>query len=127
MNTETRNTVCFAAAAVICVGLAFAVNSGGPTTGQHRNQLDKPFFPEFEAAQDVRSLEVVVFTKGQPRPSRFRVEQDQTTRRFVIPSHHNYEADAKDRLAKTAASLNGIKRAYFAERNNLGTDSYHEK
>jgi len=127
MNTQTRNTVCFAAAAVICVGLAFAVNSGGPTTGQNRNQLDKPFFPEFEAAQDVGSLEVVVFTKGQPRPSRFRVEQDQTTRRFVIPSHHNYEADAKDRLAKTAASLNGIKRAYFAERNNLGTDSYHEK
>ena len=127
MNTETRNTLCFAAAAVVCTALAIAVNTGGVPAGQQAKNLGKPFYDDFDAVNDARELEVIVFTKGQTAPSKFRVVQDPTTRRYVIPTHHNYEADAKDRLAKTAASLNGIKRAYFAERNNLGTDSYHEK
>ena len=127
MNTETRNTLCFAAAAVVCTALAIAVNTGGVPAGQQDKNLGKPFYPDFDAVNDARELEVIVFTKGQSQPSKFRVVQDPTTRRYVIPTHHNYEADAKDRLAKTAASLNGIKRAYREPRNNLGTDSYHEK
>ncbi|MEC9010585.1 MAG: hypothetical protein VX877_15070, partial [Planctomycetota bacterium] len=101
MNTETRNTLCFAAAAVVCTALAIAVNTGGVPAGQQAKNLGTPFYDDFDAVNDARELEVIVFTKGQTAPSKFRVVQDQTTRRYVIPTHHNYEADAKDRLAKT--------------------------
>ncbi|GIS58559.1 MAG: hypothetical protein CM1200mP2_07840 [Planctomycetaceae bacterium] len=126
MNNETRNTVCFAAAAVVCVALAASVSTDGTPSGDRDSKLGKSFFQDFNST-NARSLEVVVFNEGESQSSRFLVRQDPTTELFVIPSHHDYPADAEDRLAQTAASLNGIKRSYLAERGAMGKEAYHEK
>lgn len=126
MNTETRNTLYFAAAAVVCVILAASVSTDGTPSGDRNSKLGQAFFSDFNSL-DARSLEVVVFNEGENQASRFLVRQDTATQLFVIPSHHNYPADAEDRLAQTAASLNGIKRGYLAERGTMAIESYHEK
>ena len=48
-------------------------------------------------------LEVVEFDASTANPRQFKVMFKDG--KWVIPSHHNYPADAKDRLAKTAGGV----------------------
>ena len=63
----------------------------------------KPFFEDFKDPLACTDLEVVDFDPSTATASRFRVMFKD--KKWVIPSHYNYPADAKDRLSKTSAAL----------------------
>jgi hypothetical protein len=74
--------------------------------------LGTPLYPNFTDPAQATSLEIAEFdpTTGQPLP--FKVELNGEGR-WVIPSHYNYPADAKDRLARTAGSLLDLQRETY--------------
>ncbi|MGD8415172.1 MAG: DUF4340 domain-containing protein, partial [Candidatus Latescibacterota bacterium] len=75
----------------------------------------EPFFPEFTDPNAARTLEVIEFDEntGEARPFKVTFQGG----RWTIPSHYDYPADGKDRLAQTAASLIGITRDDFRTDN----------
>ena len=67
------------------------------------NDQGQPFFPDFKDPLACTDLEVVDFDPSTATASRFQVMFKDG--KWVIPSHYDYPADAKDRLAKTAAGV----------------------
>ena len=61
------------------------------------------------------SLQVTAFDAENGRPMEFKVERN-ADQQWVIPSHHNYPADAQDRLGRAASSVMGIKRGAMVTR-----------
>lgn len=68
-----------------------------------------------------KALEVTEFDNQKGTYKSFRVEYKNG--RWRIPSHHNYPADAEQRLAKTAGALIGLKRDAIA---GYSKDSHEE-
>ena len=67
------------------------------------NDQGKPFFPDFKDPLACTDLEVVDYDPTTATRRRFKVKFKDG--KWVIPSHYDYPADAKDRLAKTAAGV----------------------
>jgi len=107
---ENRKTIYFAGAAVVLALIAIILAPGRITPTAFLDQ-GEPFFPEFTDPNEAATLEVIRFNEetGQAQP--FKVTF--TGGRWTIPSHHDYPADAEDRLAKTAAGVIGIKKDDF--------------
>ena len=76
--------------------------------------VGRPFYADFEAT-DAKSLTVVSYNEDSTRSKVFNVEEKNG--KWFIGSHRNYPADGKDRLAKTAASVIGIKKEQFATKD----------
>ncbi len=99
---ETTKTVGVAIAAALCAVLTLAT---APTraTPDTFVEIGDPFFPDFTDPNEATTLEVVEFDEetGAARPFQVTFRDNQWT----IPSHHNYPADAADRLARTAAGV----------------------
>jgi len=76
---------------------------------------DEPFFPEFTDPNVARTLEVIGYDEGTGSAVPFKVPF--SDRQWTIPSHHNYPADGKDRLAQTAAGVIEIKKDDFRSDN----------
>ncbi|NUN50021.1 MAG: DUF4340 domain-containing protein [Candidatus Brocadiae bacterium] len=95
---------------VLLAGAILATITGltGPKAikGEAFAEQGKPFFPAFTDPEAAQSLQVVEWDATAAQPFTFKVEFRDG--RWVIPSHHNYPADAKDRLAKTATSVIGM-------------------
>ncbi|HXK58321.1 MAG TPA: DUF4340 domain-containing protein [Acidobacteriota bacterium] len=66
------------------------------------------FYPDFKDPLACKALEVIAYDETTAAARPFKVEF--RNRRWSIPSHHNYPADARDRLAKTAAALMDLKK-----------------
>ena len=111
---ETRKTLIFAGVAIALLLLAFATSPGTRTPDEFFD-LGEEFFPEFEDPNSATTLEVVEYEEdtGAARPFKVTFEKGIWT----IPSHHNYPADGKDRLAQTAARLIGLKKEGFRSSN----------
>jgi len=111
---ENRKTLAFAAVAVVLVALALLFAPRRITPDAFLDQ-GEPFFPEFTDPNDALTLEVIDFdeTTGSTQPFKVTFKDGLWT----IPSHHNYPADAKDRLAKTAAGIIDIKKDDFRSDN----------
>lgn len=121
MNEITK-TIAFVVMGAVLVASAVGVNHW--TQPQEFDQfalVGEEFFPEFDSANDAKSLEIVAFNFEKREPDVFRVEYKDKLWR--IPSHHNYPAEAADRLAKTAASILGIRREAISGRR----ESEHER
>lgn len=105
--TETRKTLTMGGAALLLVLLALltAPRSVRPDAFLDQGQ---PFFPEFTDPNEAVALEVIDFNEDTASARPFKVLFDGT--RWSIPSHHDYPADGKDRLAKTAAGVIGLKK-----------------
>ena len=91
--------------AVALTLLATAVLAGRPS-GKSPHDFDdqgQKFFPDFTLPEQATTLEVVEFdpSTGDARPFSVALKDG----RWVIPSHYDYPADAKDRLANTAAGV----------------------
>lgn len=73
------------------------------------------FYPAFKDPLKVAALEVIQpdDLSGGFKPFRVQVVDGQ----WSIPSHSNYPADGKDRLAKTAASVIDLKKERLASNN----------
>jgi len=107
---ETRRTAGFLAVAAGSLILAWLFAPTTEITPQElaSANLGQEFYPEFQDPNEPTSLRVVSYNDQQAIAKVFAVELKDGVWR--IPSHHNYPADAADRLAKTAASVIGIKR-----------------
>ncbi len=99
---ETRKTLAFVAAAAVVTAAAFLAAPADPTPEAFSDR-GEAFFPDFVDPNEAVSLEVIDFDETTGRINAFSVVFKGT--RWRIPSHHNYPADDKDRLARTAAGL----------------------
>lgn len=111
---ENKKTLAFAGAAVALAILALIFAPRRITPDAFLDQSE-PFFPEFTDPNEAITLEVLDFDEatGAARPFKVTFEND----RWTIPSHHDYTADGKDRLAKTAAGVIDIKKDDFRSDN----------
>ncbi len=100
---EIWKTLCFVGVALALTGAAFVTTRDRSIRNETFNDQGKPFFPEFKDPLACTDLEVVDFEPSTATASRFRVMFKD--KKWVIPSHHNYPADARDRLSKTAGAV----------------------
>lgn len=112
--SEMRKTLMFAGAAVALAALALATTPRQKTPDQFFDQ-GQAFFPDFTDPNAARTLEVVDWDEGTGAAVPFKVTFQGG--RWTIPSHHDYPADGKDRLAKTAAGMIGITKDDFRTDN----------
>jgi hypothetical protein len=118
---HTRQTLILVVAAALLAGVAVATHyATKPTPIQGFEKIGSEFYAGFDPAQ-ASSLRVVSYNADEASISEFEVERKDGLWR--IPSHHNYPADAKDQLAKAAASLLGLSREALASRQ----ESDHER
>jgi hypothetical protein len=96
-------TLTFVVVALLLMGAAFVSSRDRPQTSARFNDQGQPFFPEFKDPLTCTDLEVDGFDPSTASASRFRVMYKNN--RWVIPSHYDYPADARDRLSKTAAAV----------------------
>ena len=100
---ELQKTVIFAAVALVLTGMAFLrVPDRRDPYSTFVDQGEK-FFPNFKDPRDCTDLEVIDYDPSTARVGRFQVKLKDG--KWVIPSHFDYPADAKDRLAKTAGGV----------------------
>jgi len=111
---ETKKTIWFAGAAIVLVIFALLLAPGRITPTAFLDQ-GEAFFPDFTDPNAAVTLEVFDYDEatGAARPFQVTFKNGLWT----IPSHHDYPADAKDRLAKTAAGVIGIKKDDFRSDN----------
>lgn len=100
---ELKKTATFAAVALVLLVSAVLATWTGPESGGRFEDEGEKFFPEFSRPEQATTLEVVSFDETTGEPDLFKVTLEKG--RWVIPSHYDYPADAKDRLARTAAGI----------------------
>ena len=105
--SETARTIVTAAVAVVLAGLAFATRPALPKAAVFEDQ-GRPFYPDFKDPTAAASLEVTDWDETAARARNFKVEFRDG--KYVIPSKHNHPADAKGRLASTAAAMIGLRK-----------------
>ncbi|MCH2179905.1 MAG: DUF4340 domain-containing protein [Mariniblastus sp.] len=105
--SDLLRTVLFIAAAVLMTAIAAATyEQTKPPAIDDFQLVGKPFFETFEATGQPASLQVSAVDKESANLQQFTVTQEDGLWR--IPSHHNYPAEAADRLASTATSVTGL-------------------
>ncbi|MGQ0634686.1 MAG: DUF4340 domain-containing protein [Planctomycetaceae bacterium] len=122
--TEINRTVTFVAAAgVLAVAAWFLTPSVERTPAELAGAREgQEFFPDFDP-NEATSIRVAAFDEARAARKPFAVELKDGL--WKIPSHYDYPADGAKQLAKTAASMRGIKRTKFKSGNvddheNLG-------
>ena len=112
--SERRKTLTYGAVAIGFLLLALFTAPREATPDAFLDQ-GEGFFPEFTDPNAATTLEVIEFDEATAAASPFKVTfQDG---KWTIPSHHDYPADAKDRLAETAAGVIGIGKDDFRTSN----------
>ncbi len=111
---ENRVTIGFVAGAVLLTVLAI-VTAPHPVPPDAFFDRGEPFFPDFNDPNAARTLEVIEYDSETGTAVPFKVTFD--GKRWTIPSHYDYPADGRDRLAKTAAGLIGITKDDFRTDN----------
>ena len=108
MSTDLKKTLVFVAVAVFLTGAAVVRLPDRTGTSTDFKDQGEEFFPKFKDPLACTDLEVADFDTSTARPIEFKVMFKDG--KWVIPSHHNYPADAKDRLAKTAAAVTDLRK-----------------
>ncbi len=110
MTTDLKKTLIFAGVALVLVAMAYVTTRPRNLTAEEfTKDQGKPFFPDFKDPRDAQALEVIDFDPDTAQAIPFKVEFEKG-KGWAIPSHHDYPADAKDRLAKTAAGVIDLKK-----------------
>jgi hypothetical protein len=104
--SELSKTIAFVVVAVVAGAIAWVTR---PVNFEVKpDELkDQILFPEFKDPLAVTSLEIVQYDEDTARVRPFKVAK--VKNRWLIPSHENYPADAKDQLAEAAAGLIDLK------------------
>jgi hypothetical protein len=107
MRGETLRTAAFVAAG-LALAIAAAWIEPEAATPDIFSDQGEPLFPDFRDVLAVKAIEIVDYDEAEAvaRPLKVQFRRN----RFVLTSHSDYPAEAKDRLAKTAASLLGARR-----------------
>lgn len=116
MNPLSRTLTFVATAAVSALFAAAAWYTTLPADVSGFSDVGKELFPEFDDVEKATELDVQDFDSQSKRLAEFSVKQDENDL-WVIPSHHSYPAEAKDRLAKTATSLMGVRKKAVQSRS----------
>lgn len=111
---ETQKTIAYAGGAIVLALLAF-VTAPRPVTPDAFTDKGEPFFPDFTDPNVATTLEVVSYDDETGSAIPFKVTFKEGL--WTIPSHHDYPADGKDRLAKTAALVIGLRKEDFRSDN----------
>lgn len=113
MNNIALRTLIFIGVAVVCVGGAIATSRfTEPAKLSDASLAGEEFYPEFQDPTKATALRVAAYDKDAAEVKVFNVES--RDKLWRIPSHHFYPADGEEQLARTAASVVGIKRGTFA-------------
>ncbi|QDT55571.1 hypothetical protein Pan44_36160 [Caulifigura coniformis] len=108
MNSANR-TLAFVLAAACSVAVAAGAHRMyQPVVGAKKTDVGTEFYPDFKDPLSATYLGVAAYNAADSKVDKFIIEKRDG--QWRIPSHHNYPADAKDRLATTAASLIGVTR-----------------
>ena len=105
--SETKKTMSFTAVALAVALLAW-LTAPSPATPDAFLDRGEAFFPDFDDPNVATTLEVIEFNEETASAAPFQVTFKDG--RWTIPSHHDYPADGKDRLANTAAGVIGIRK-----------------
>lgn len=103
---ELSKTTTYAVVALLLLGGAVWATWPDRDLGKPVDDQGQPFFPEFKIPEQAQTLEVAEVDPSTGESRLFKVTLKDG--RWVIPSHGGYPADAKDRLAQTAAGILGL-------------------
>ncbi len=104
MTNELKRTLTFAAVAAVMLAITAAVTwPRGATSAEAFQDQGETFFPEFNDPRAAAALEVIDYDPETASAIPFKVAK--VDGKWVIPSHHNYPADAEEQLAGTAAGV----------------------
>jgi hypothetical protein len=110
--SQNLRTIIFAAVAAVSVGAAAFVSvKTAPKPLDEFAKVGETFYDDFDI-NAAGLLELTAIPDGETKPRTFRVEFADGLWR--IQSHHGYPAEAKQRLAETAASIIGVERIALA-------------
>ncbi len=111
---EMKSTLTFLGIAIVLALIAF-LSVPDQKAPDAFFDVGEDFYPEFTDPNEAVSLEVIDFDEDTGEAIPFKVEF--TGKYWHIPSHYSYPADGKDRLAKTAVGVIGIKKDDFRTDN----------
>jgi len=112
--SETRRTITYAVTALLLLLAAFVAVPRNVTPDDFLDRGEQ-FFPEFTDPNTATSLEVVEYNEETASAQPFKVTFKNGI--WTIPSHYDYPADGKDRLAETAAGVIGLEKTDFRSAN----------
>lgn len=112
--SETNKTFSLVIGAVVLALIAIVTTPRSVTPDEFVDR-GEVFFPEFTDPNDARTLEVIEFDEESASAEPFQVTFKNGL--WIIPSHHDYPADAEDRLAQTAAGIIGLIKEDFRTSN----------
>ncbi len=106
---EWPKTLAFAAVAALTASAALMLDTlDRRVADQVFDDQGQPFFAAFSDPLMAQAMEVVEYDPDTARVIPFQVQQK--SGRWTIPSHYDYPAEAKDRLAKTSAGVIDLKK-----------------
>lgn len=105
--TETKKTILFVAVAAV-LGILAWLAAPRRITPETFTDLGQLFFPTFTDPNSATGIEIISYNEQTSSSVPFKVQF--RAGRWLIPSHNDYPADAKDRLAKTAAAFVELKK-----------------
>ncbi|HEU5116571.1 MAG TPA: DUF4340 domain-containing protein, partial [Isosphaeraceae bacterium] len=100
---ELSKTVIYASVAALLLGGAVWATWPDRDLGRPIDDQGEQFFPEFTIPEQAKTLEVAEVDPSTGESRFFKVSLKDG--RWVIPSHGDYPADARDRLAQTASGI----------------------
>ncbi len=104
--SESAKTYTLIGVAVVLAALAF-VFQPHMTSGELEGQVNEPLFTDWQDASAAKSLQITSVDETTNSLVNFKVAD--VDGRWVVPSHDNYPADAKDHVFKAASSLIGLR------------------
>ena len=123
MNPLTRTFAYVAVAGVSVIAASSAWYASKPSVVSGYGEVGQEFFEEFTDPTKATALSVVDYDEEAKDVQTFSVKQGDVGL-WVIPSHHNYPAEASERLAKTATSLLGVRKVAVQSRSKDDWKSY---
>ncbi len=105
MNRETKKTLVFVVVAVLMTGLAIAGRVDRSGRPEAFDDQGRKFFDDFDP-NTCTTLEVIDYDPATASVLPFKVTNKGG--KWVIPSHYDYPADAKQRLVDTATGVIGL-------------------
>jgi hypothetical protein len=113
--SETNRTLVYVGVALVSIGAASLTRYvTRPKPDAEYQGIGQEFYPDFQDPTTAQMLRVVAYDKDTASVKQFKV--DYKDGRWKIPSHHDYPADGKDRLARTAASVIGTSKTALKSR-----------
>ena len=111
---ELRTTLALGGAAVVLAVVAL-VSAPGRAVPDAFFDIGEPFFPEFADPEAAATLEVVEFDEATAAAIPFQVTNQDGL--WTIPSHNDYPADGRERLANIAADIISVVKEDFRSDN----------